>query len=453
MRQRAGLGPAAVAGRGAAHAVVQRAGLRPRPAARPRRAGRARPRPWPSAAPRPSFGDVRLSATGPSRRRRSCGSPSWAAFERTTAAPALVVPAPPKSRAQRLDQRLGDEVVRRQVHRGDQVLDAAGSSGSPARPPPPGSTPARAARRTVTPRRLSARRERLCGEARRAGLEERPAAAREAAVEGQRAERADVGGGAVALRRRPAEAVEDRLVADHAARRPRSSPVCAIRRSRQQARPPWRRSSGRRRRAGRGSRERRRSASAAAAPSTSVESVPCGPKRSQRGRRRVELLDRGRDPRHRGVLGVERLPGAEVDHVARRSRRPPCVISVREDLAVCAGPAAWARRGGERAQQGAGEKRRSGTSGLSNPPRGGEVAASESDCLRARWATSSSSRPPHGAAGAGGRRPRSSSAAAASRAPCTRSARCGRWICCRSTGRSTSSTSTSGPAPARWWAR
>ncbi len=54
------------------------------------------------------------------------------------------------------------------------------------------------------------------GEARRVLLEVRPAQARAPAVEGQRAQRPDLAGGAVALRRPAAQRVEGRLVADHA---------------------------------------------------------------------------------------------------------------------------------------------------------------------------------------------------------------------------------------------
>ena len=78
------------------------------------------------------------------------------------------------------------------------------------------------------PRGAGAPSERLGGEQPAGWPGTTAGAAREAAVEGQRAQRADLGGGAEALGRRAAQAVEGRLVADHAAGDLRSSPVCSI---------------------------------------------------------------------------------------------------------------------------------------------------------------------------------------------------------------------------------
>ena len=109
--------------------------------------------------------------------------------------------------AERLEQRLGQEVVRRHVGpgaRGSAIggrglssasVTAAGGVDAGERRPAARSTPATLERAPRRPRRRSARK---------AGLEPRPLAALAPAVEGQRAERPDVARGLEARRRRAA---------------------------------------------------------------------------------------------------------------------------------------------------------------------------------------------------------------------------------------------------------
>ena len=182
--------------------LERRAGRPPRPcgraAARPGAAwcGCARERPEPSTTrgrrPKPAI--VRRTTTLPALRGAGgaeLGSPS-----------ALISVSALKLSDGRLVTRASSAIV-------GELCSASVSAAGGVRPIVGAAPP-------VTPRRRSALLELAGGEARGVLLEVRAAQARAAAVEGQRAQRPDLAGGAVALRRRAAQRVEGRLVADHA---------------------------------------------------------------------------------------------------------------------------------------------------------------------------------------------------------------------------------------------
>ena len=203
-------------------------------------------------------GVVRLARDRPEPSATRGRSPKPVIVRRTTAAPARVVPPRAELLAERLDQRLGVEVVRRAVgeagdlgHRRPRRCSASGSAPAGVRPVAGG-----AADHDVAA--LERALEGAGGEQRRADFcQYGPPRAGAAAVEGQRAQRPDLARDAVALGRRAAQRVERRLVADHAARDLAQAVV--EHEPRRRARPPGaRRSWGRRRRAGRGCRSARR---------------------------------------------------------------------------------------------------------------------------------------------------------------------------------------------------
>ena len=239
----------------------------------------------------------------------------------STAPPAAVEPSPPNCDAEALDQRLGDVVVRRLVHLAHDRRRSAATATRDSGVMPVGRE-ARAGRAgDLHARVLERLLERLGGEAGRAGLEVGPRRAGAAVVEGQRAERADLAGEAIAGGRDAAEGVEGRLVADHAARRSRLRPAWASC-SASAARPRRCRTSGRRRRAGRCCRRSCRSRPAGASARTVVVSRPVGAVAQQRAGGRVELLDRGRHALDVGLAGVELLARCR-DRPRRRPEYAP----------------------------------------------------------------------------------------------------------------------------------
>ena len=102
-----------------------------------------------------AFGDVRFQRDSPEPSTTVVRMPSWAALERTTAAPALVVPPVPNSAPMALisvsAMKLSDgrfiEAIRFSMPGELRLVSATAVAGA---------TPARALRRTITPRRLSA---------------------------------------------------------------------------------------------------------------------------------------------------------------------------------------------------------------------------------------------------------------------------------------------------------
>ncbi len=245
-------------------------------------------------------------------------TPSPAIVLRTTLAPTAVVPRPPNVApsdlisvsAMKLSDGTFIEAIRREIV-GEPTIASWTTAG--------GATPARAPRRTATPRRRSAAVNALA--ANRGGLvwktgRRRPVKPRlkVSALSGPTSNvvRNPSEGGP----RRPSNADSSPIT------RPRTSvrPVSAIRLS---ARRPAALASKL------GSPPPRRYRLPATIPSSSgatsalaaVVSVPSAPKRSKRRRGRVELLHRGGDAGDVGVLAVQRLPGVEVEHV-RAGERP-----------------------------------------------------------------------------------------------------------------------------------
>ena len=446
--QRAGLGPAAVLGGACRACAVLSVPLRPATASEAVKAGSAR-----MAAS--ISDDVARRGAIEAREARAVDDPGRGAELgrapiRTTAAPAAVVPAPPKRAPSALSSisamKLSDGLVLQPQQLRERERRPVGQRD--------GASPGvvRLRRRRGPPRRRlrSARGERARGEARGRGLAVGRGLARAAVVDGERAQRPGLG------RQAEEPRTARRAAASKADSSPSTRPVTRVTPAAAtcvgQPADVQRAQVGvaaaaqvevarRRRRPDRARRRRARRCRsaparrvAAARPWRRRASAPrpaCGGRRA--GRRRARRRCRGRPPR-------------------RRSAAPARAISRASARCVACGPAA-AAAGAPSARSAAASAGRRASGRLTTV--GNAYDRRKSLVVPLAFGADGQGRRtrerlrPRGRAAGAPRRP-SCWAAAASRAPSTRSARCARSTCCRSTAPSTSSTSTSARAPAPW---